>query len=190
MAKSETPTFFATPKDFRAWLRAHHADHTELWVGFYRRASGRQSITWPESVDEALCVGWIDGLRKGIDELSYKIRFTPRRAGSTWSAVNLARVAGLTREKRMRAAGLKVFAERIEAKSGIYAYEQREAATFPPAFVKLFRTRGQAWDFFQAQPAGYRKTMTWWVIKAQRPETRAKRLERLIAESEAGRRMR
>lgn len=189
MAKSEAPTFFATAKDFRGWLRTHHADTAELWVGFHRKASGRPSMTWPESVDEALCVGWIDGLRKTVDATSYKIRFTPRRATSTWSAVNIARVAELTRAKRMRPAGQRAFRERSEAKSGIYAYEQRERATFDAAAEKLFRANTKAWKFFQTQPAGYRKTATWWVISAKREATRAKRLATLIATSESGRRI-
>ncbi len=184
------PIFFATSGAFRKWLRENHTSSREQWVGFYRKASGRPSITWPQSVDEALCFGWIDGLRKGIDETSYKIRFTPRKAQSTWSAVNVARVAELTREKLMAAAGLRVFAERIEAKSGIYAYEQREAAVFGDAFEQEFRANSEAWKFFAAQPPGYRQTCTWWVISAKRPETRRKRLATLIAESASRRRIR
>ena len=178
--------FFATPAEFRAWLAKHHQTANELWVGFYKKDSGRPSITWPESVDEALCVGWIDGIRKTIDAQSYKIRFTPRKATSTWSAVNIARVAELTREKRMRPAGLAAFERRSEAKSGIYAYEQRQNAAFTPAEEQQFRANAKAWKFFQAQPAGYRKTTTWWVICAKRDETRAKRLATLIADSAAG----
>lgn len=189
MAKSETPTFFATPRGFRAWLRAHHEDTTELWVGFYRKSSGRPSMTWPESVDEALSVGWIDGVRKTVNAMSYKIRFTPRRATSTWSAVNITRVAALTREKRMQSAGLQAFRARSEAKSGIYAYEQRDVAVFDPASTKIFRANRKAWTFFAQQPPGYRKTTTWWVVSAKRAETRAK-LATLIAESAAGRRIR
>lgn len=147
-------------------------------------------MTWPESVDEALCVGWIDGLRKTVDAASYKIRFTPRRPTSTWSAVNIKRVAELTRRKRMRPAGLRAFQERVEARSGIYAYEQRDQALFTPAMEKHFRARAKAWRFFQAQSPGYRKTATWWVISAKREETRSARLAKLISESEAGRRIR
>lgn len=189
MAKSEVPTFFATPQEFRAWLSAHHDKEGELWVGFHRKATGRPSMTWPESVDEALCFGWIDGLRKTVDAASYKIRFTPRRPTSTWSAVNIARVAELTREKRMQPAGLKIFRERTEAKSGVYAYEQRDTAAFDARAEKDFRSNGKAWSFFQAQPPGYRKTLTWWVVSAKQPTTREKRLRRLIAESAAGRRI-
>jgi uncharacterized protein YdeI (YjbR/CyaY-like superfamily) len=178
--------FFATPAEFRAWFAAHHATEQELWVGFYKKDSGRPSITWPESVDEALCVGWIDGIRKTIDAESYKIRFTPRKSTSTWSAVNIARVAELTKERRMKPAGLAAFEQRSEAKSGIYAYEQRENATFTPAEEKRFRANAKAWKFFQAQPAGYRKTTTWWVVSAKRDETRVKRLATLIEDSAAG----
>ena len=128
MSASEKTTFFATPAEFRAWLEKHHSSAPELWVGFYKKGSGRPSINWPEAVDEALCVGWIDGIRKSIDDESYRIRFTPRKPRSTWSAVNLARVEALTREGRMRPAGLKAFEKRTEAKTGIYAYEQRKAA--------------------------------------------------------------
>src|SRR6266498_3824162 len=122
------PQFFATPGDFRRWLRANHRLETELWVGFHRKGSGRASITWPESVDEALCFGWIDGLRKSIDPESYMIRFTPRKATSNWSSVNLRRAEALIREKRMQPAGLEVFAARDPKKSGMYSFEQRGAA--------------------------------------------------------------
>jgi uncharacterized protein YdeI (YjbR/CyaY-like superfamily) len=181
--------FFATPGDFRKWLKAHHGSAGELWVGFYKKDSGRPSITWPESVDEALCVGWIDGLRKTIDAESYKIRFTPRKKTSNWSAVNIGRVRELTKLGRMRPAGVKAFELRKDEKSGIYAYENRKSAVLGKAEEKLFRARPRAWDFFQRQPAGYRKLTTWWVISAKREETKKKRLEKLISESEAGRRL-
>ena len=186
---SEKPIFFATRADFRRWLRAHHADTRELWVGFYRKASGRPSITWPQSVDEALCVGWIDGLRKTIDAQSYRIRFTPRKPTSNWSAVNIGRVQELTRQGRMRSAGLKAFALRDAKKSAIYAYENRHTATLTDAAKKKFRANPAAWEFFQDQPAGYRQTMIWWAMSAKREETRQKRLETLIADSAAGRRI-
>ncbi len=180
------PLFFATPADFRYWLRTNHEIASELWVGFHRKGSGRPSITWPESVAEALCVGWIDGIRKGIDEISYMIRFTPRKRTSTWSEVNIGRVAELTRLGRMRPAGLRAFAERKEAKSGIYAYEQRKAAVLDEAGERQFRANPKAWEFFQAQPAWYRKTAIWRVVSAKRPQTRQKRLDILIADSEKG----
>ncbi len=183
------PRFFATPAAFRAWLKKHHATEKVLWVGFHRKASGRPSITWPESVDEALCVGWIDGLRKGIDETSYMIRFTPRKRTSAWSIVNLGRVAELTRQGRMQPAGAAAFENRIEAKSGIYSYEQRKNAALDEASVRRFRQNPQAWKFFQAQPQSYRKVAAWWVISAKREATRQKRLATLIAESAASRRI-
>ena len=187
MAKNEvTPTFFETPQDFRAWLRAHHNGAGELWVGFHKKSSGRPSMTWPESVDEALCVGWIDGLRKRIDESSYMIPFTPRLTNSTWSAVNIGRVAELTKQKRMRAAGVRAFARRSEKRSGIYAYEQRQTAAFDPVAEERFRANAKAWAFFQAQPAWYRRTATWWTISAKKEETREKRLAQLISDSAAG----
>lgn len=183
MSASEKATFFATPAEFRAWLKKHHSSTSELWVGFYKKGSGRPSITWPEAVDEALCVGWIDGIRKSIDEESYRIRFTPRKPRSTWSAVNLARVEVLTREGRMRPAGLEAFAKRKEAKTGIYAYEQRKAAELDEASEQRFRSDPEAWEYFQSRPPGYRKTAIWWVVSAKREETRRKRLEQLIEDS-------
>jgi uncharacterized protein YdeI (YjbR/CyaY-like superfamily) len=183
MSASEKVIFFATPEELRAWLEEHHASAAELWVGFYKKGSGRPSITWPESVDEALCVGWIDGIRKSIDGESYRIRFTPRKPRSTWSAVNLARVEALTREGRMRPAGLAAFEKRIEAKSGIYAYEQRKTAELDEAAEQRFRSDPEAWEYFQSRPPGYRKTALWWVVSAKKEETRRKRLEQLIEDS-------
>ena len=184
------PTFFATPAAFRAWLAKHHETSRELLVGFYKKGSGTPSITWPESVDEALCVGWIDGVRRRIDDVSYSIRFTPRKARSNWSAVNVARVAELTREGRMRPAGLAAFEAREAARTGIYAYEQRKSAAFDADAERTFRANARAWDFFQSQPPGYRQLTTWWVISAKREETRRKRLTTLIADSAAERRIR
>jgi uncharacterized protein YdeI (YjbR/CyaY-like superfamily) len=181
--------FFATPEDFRKWLKAHHENTRELWVGFYKKGSGRPSITWPESVDEALCVGWIDGLRKTIDAHRYKIRFTPRKTTSNWSAVNIGRAKELTKQGRMRPAGVKAFELRKEEKSGIYAYENRKSAVLGEAADKRFRSRPKAWDFLQSQPPSYRQMAIWWVVSAKREETRQQRLERLIAASEAGRRI-
>lgn len=181
--------FFAKPEEFRRWLKTHHKSTRELWVGFYKKSSGRPSITWPESVDEALCVGWIDGLRKTIDEESYKIRFTPRQKTSNWSAVNIARVQDLTKLGRMRPAGLTAFKLRKEEKSGIYAYENRKSAALGEAAEKKFRSRPTAWEFFQNQPTSYRQTLIWWVATAKKEETRTKRLEKLIAQSEAGKRV-
>ncbi|HEX8131486.1 MAG TPA: YdeI/OmpD-associated family protein [Pyrinomonadaceae bacterium] len=178
--------FFKSPADFRAWLEKHHATAQELWVGYYKKDSGKPSITWPESVDEALCYGWIDGIRKRVDDLSYTIRFTPRRPRSIWSAVNIGRVEELTRQGHMRPAGEKAFAARTENRSGIYAYEQRTPELPDPYGAKLRRNKA-AWKFFAAQTASYRKAASWWVSSAKREETRLKRLEKLIEDSAGGR---
>ena len=183
------PRFFPTPNELRKWFRQHHASEGELWIGFYKKGSGKKSISWPESVDEALCVGWIDGIRKGIDEQSYKIRFTPRRRGSIWSAVNIRRALALTNEERMLPAGLAAFAARTEKKSGIYAYEQLEAELPEPYRGQLLGNEAAA-AFFEAQPPGYRKLMSWWVVSAKQEATRQKRLQKLIEESAQGRRLR
>ncbi|MDP9238165.1 MAG: YdeI/OmpD-associated family protein [Chloroflexota bacterium] len=180
-------TFFATPAAFRAWLRKQHEGASELWVGFHKKGSGKPSITWPESVDAALCFGWIDGVRRGIDEESYTIRFTPRKPTSTWSAVNIKRVTELTRAGLMQPAGLAAFAARSEAKSGIYAYEQRHMAKLNVEQERRFRANKRAWAFFEAQPLGYRRTATWWVVNAKRDDTRARRLDTLIEDSAHGR---
>ena len=183
-----TPKFFKTPSAFRKWLAAHHATVKELWVGYYKKGTGKPSITWPESVDEALCFGWIDGLRKRIDDDSYKIRFTPRRPGSIWSSVNMKRANELIKEGLMQPTGVKAFEARKEYRSGIYAYEQRSAELVEPYVGRLKRNK-TAWKFFQSQPPGYQKLMNWWIVSAKREETRLKRLDRLIAESAAGRRV-
>ncbi len=183
------PKFFKTPSAFRKWLEAHHASAKELWVGFYKKGSGKPSIDWPESVDEALCFGWIDGIRKSIDADSYMIRFTPRKPTSVWSAVNIKNVENLIKEKRMHPAGLKAFAARKENRSGIYSYEQRGPELVEPYLGMLKRNKA-AWKFFQAQPPSYRKVMNWWVVSAKQEATRVKRLDKLIEESAQGRRMR
>jgi len=184
------PKFFPTPGDWRRWLEKNHASKPELWVGFHKKGSGRPSITWPESVDEALCFGWIDGIRKTIDAESYVIRFTPRRAGSIWSAVNIRRVGELTRENRMRDAGLLAFGKRDPRKTGVYSFEQqRAAAKLSAAQEKEFKRNRAAWTFFQSQPPGYRKIAAWYVVSAKRDETKARRLARLIDDSAAGRRL-
>lgn len=181
------PRFFATTDAWRAWLSRHHATAPELWVGFHKKGSGRRCITWPESVDQALCFGWIDGVRKRIDETSYMIRFTPRRAGSTWSSVNVGRIKELTRLGLIQAAGLAAYDDRREAKSGIYAYEQRRQAGLAEPMEREFKRYRKAWAFFQAQPPGYRRTAIWWVVSAKREDTRARRLATLIEDSAAGR---
>jgi uncharacterized protein YdeI (YjbR/CyaY-like superfamily) len=175
--------------EFRVWLEAHHSNASELWVGFHKKGSGLPSITWPEAVDEALCFGWIDGVRRSLGETSYTIRFTPRKTGSTWSAVNIKRVQDLREEGRMRTAGLEAFANRREEKSGIYSYEQGDSIELDPASERQFRTNPAAWEFFQTQAASYRKAAIWWVVSAKREETRSKRLSTLIDDSAAGRRV-
>lgn len=157
-------------------------------MGFYKKDSGKANITWPQSVDEALCFGWIDGIRKNIDEVSYKIRFTPRKQRSTWSAVNIKRVPELTEQGLMEEAGLKAFAARQENRSGIYSYEQR-SAELPAQYAKRLKKNAASWKFFQAQPASYRKAVNWWIVSAKREETRLKRLDNLIDDSAEGRRI-
>jgi uncharacterized protein YdeI (YjbR/CyaY-like superfamily) len=181
-------TFFRTPADLRKWFQKHHATEAELRVGYYKVGSGKSSITWPESVDEALCVGWIDGVRHSIDAESYTIRFTPRKAVSTWSAVNIRRVQVLVAEKRMQPAGLEAFEGRRENRSGIYAYEQRPTELDEPYRTQM-KSNTPAWTFFQAQPPSYRKTLIWWVISAKQEETRLKRLKTLMEACERGRRL-
>ena len=182
------PKFFATPAAFRRWLAQHHDKATELLVGFYKKDSGRPSITWPESVDQALAFGWIDGVRKRIDDVSYTIRFTPRRRGSIWSAVNIARVDELTKLGLMEPAGLRAFEQRTAAKSGIYAYENapRELSKEDE---KKFRANRKAWTYFKAQAPSYQRVAIYWVMNAKREETRTRRLALLIADSEEGRRL-
>jgi uncharacterized protein YdeI (YjbR/CyaY-like superfamily) len=179
------PKFFATPAEWRDWLEKHHHTHTELLVGFHKKDSGNPSITWPESVDGALCFGWIDGVRRRIDDLSYSIRFTPRKAVSTWSAVNIRRVGELSAEGLMHPAGIKAFEARKEVRSRIYSFEQ-ESVEFEGGQEKRFRANRAAWKFFQSQPLSYRRAATWWVINAKREETKQKRLAALIACSEGG----
>jgi len=181
-------TFFKTPLDFRKWLEKNHTRVQELLVGFHKRGSGKPSITWPESVREALCFGWIDGVRRRVDDESYTIRFSPRRPRSIWSAINIKMAQELVDQGRMQAAGLKAFEARKENRSGIYSYEQRPQE-FPEPYASKFRVNKAAWAFFQAQPAGYRKMVCWYVISAKKEETRLQRLERLIAESARGRRL-
>jgi len=180
--------FFKSPSAFRKWLAANHAKAKELWVGFHKKDSGKPSITWPESVDEALCFGWIDGVRKRIDAESYMIRFSPRKPSSIWSVVNIRNAEKLIREKRMQPAGLKAYEARKEYRSGIYSYEQRSPELVAPYAGKLRRNKA-AWKFFQAQPPYYRKMINWWIISAKQEETRLKRLEKLIELSANGQRV-
>jgi uncharacterized protein YdeI (YjbR/CyaY-like superfamily) len=180
-------TFFRTASDFREWLASNHDKVNELWVGFYKKKSDEVGIKYPEAVDEALCFGWIDGIKKAVDEISYTHRFTPRKAKSFWSVVNIRRVGELKELGRMTNPGLKAFAGRDEQKAMQYSYERSTCKLAIP-YEKQFRGNAKAWEFFQAQPPGYRRTASWWAVSAKREETRAKRLATLIETSERGQR--
>jgi uncharacterized protein YdeI (YjbR/CyaY-like superfamily) len=180
-------TFFGSPAEFRAWLQANHETAAEKWVGFHRRATGRPSMTWPESVDEALCFGWIDGLRKGLDAERYTIRFTPRRRTSNWSAVNLRRVPELVALGRMQPAGLRAHEERDRRKDAIYSYENRPRDLAPEYQAEL-AANPEASAWFDAQPAGFRRTATYWIMSAKQEATQRRRLAQLIGDAAAGRR--
>ena len=179
------PIFFSQPSDFRKWLEQNHDKAQELWVGYYKKTSGLPSITWPESVDEALCFGWIDGLRKSIDEKSYKIRFTPRKPGSHWSAVNIKRVEELTALGVMQTAGLEAFKKRDAKRSKRAAYEQQDVK-LPEEYELKIRANKKAWEHYHSLAPSYKKTTIWWVISAKQEATRLKRLDTLIASSEKG----
>lgn len=183
------PVFFDTALAFRAWLERNHAVATELVVGFRKVDSGLPSLTWPESVDEALCFGWIDGVRKRIDEQTYLIRFTPRRRASNWSLVNVANVRRLAAEGRMHAAGLAAFDARSERRTGIYAFERPDPASLDRDEIRAFKRHGIAWQFFSAAPPSYRRVITHWVVSAKKPATRARRLAELVAACAEGRRL-
>ena len=181
--------YFKSTHDFRRWLEKHHAITQELWVGYYKKSSQQPSITWPESVDEALCFGWIDGIRKSVDDLRYTIRFTPRRRGSIWSAINVKRARELSDKGLMKPTGMAAFDARKENRSGIYSYEQRTAKLDGP-YEKRLRQNKAAWDFFYAQPPFYRTAIGWWIVNAKQEATRLKRVEKLITESARGKRLR
>lgn len=189
MVSIRKPIFFVTPTEWRNWLAKHHKTETELWVGFHKKGTGKPSITWPESVDEALCFGWIDGIRKSLGPDIYVIRFTPRKRTSVWSNVNTKRVEELTRAKRMRAAGVAAFNARDPKKSGIYLFEQRQSAKLSDEDVRKFKANKKAWEYFQSIAPGYRRLATFWVTSAKRDETRARRLATLIADCAAGRKI-
>lgn len=183
-------TFFKTAADFRAWLEKNHTTATELHVGAYRKASGLGGMTYLESVDQALCFGWIDGVVRKIDDTSFSHRFTPRKPGSIWSNINVAHVARLTAAGLMHSAGLAAFAARCETKTGIYAFERTTEPELPAAFAKKFRAEKAAWKFFNAQPPGYRRLCLHHIVSAKQPATRERRLALLIAASTAGLRLR
>ena len=182
------PVFFASQAAFRRWLDKHHGTKTELWIGFYKVHSGKKGLTYPEAVDEALCFGWIDGLVKRFDELAFMQRFTPRKAKSIWSEINIRKIGALREAGRVAAPGLAVFEARDPARTGLYSFENRNPQ-FDAAVGKRFRAQKKAWAFFEAQPPGYRRIATHWVMSAKREETRERRLARLIADSASGKRL-
>jgi uncharacterized protein YdeI (YjbR/CyaY-like superfamily) len=181
------PAFFPTQADFHLWLKSHHESAPELLVGFWKKGSGRPSVDWPEARDEALCFGWIDGVRKSMGDESYTIRFTPRRKGSIWSRVNVGRYEALGAEGRMTPAGVRAYEENRH-RTGVYAYEKALAA-LTAAETKQFRADAAAWADWEKRPPGYRKVALHWVTSAKKPETRARRLATLIADSAAGRKI-
>ena len=174
--------YFKSASEFRRWMEVNHARLSEIWVGFFKKYSGKGGLTYAEAVDEALCFGWIDGLKKRVDELSYTHRFTPRKPKSNWSRINIQHVERLKKAGRMTPAGLEAYAAREPERSGLYSFEnppRRLAA----ADEKQFKAEKTAWEFFQQQPSGYQRLAIWWVVSAKKPETRARRLGQLIAES-------
>ena len=182
------PKFFATPAAFRRWLESHHASAKELWVGFWKKDSGRKGMSYEEAVDEALCHGWIDGLTKRHDELSYKQRFSPRKSTSAWSTINIGKVERLKAAGRMARPGLEAFEKRDPKRTSVYSFENRDVK-LSPEIEKRFRASRKAWAFFDQQPPGYRRLMAFWVMSAKREETRTRRLAQLIARSAAGERI-
>jgi uncharacterized protein YdeI (YjbR/CyaY-like superfamily) len=180
--------YFRSPADFRKWLAKNHAKARELLVGYYKKGSGKPSLTWPESVAEALCYGWIDGIRRRVDDQRYTIRFTPRRARSTWSAINIRLMKELEAAGKMTPAGRAAFAKRVPEKSRVYAYEQRKEIRLAPALVKKFKKNKAAWAFFEKQPPSYRKLAAKWVMSAKQEATRDGRFARLLSSAAAGER--
>lgn len=185
-----SPIFFANAAAFRRWLVRHADQKTELLVGFWKVGSGRPSMSWSESVAEALCFGWIDGVRKRLDDDSYSIRFTPRKPNSIWSAVNIAKFQALQAAGRVTPAGEKAFAARTAARSVVYAYEQAATAELSASELRTFRRNSTAWRFFAQTSPSYKKVILHWVTTAKRPETRATRFAKLLQASSAGQRLR
>jgi uncharacterized protein YdeI (YjbR/CyaY-like superfamily) len=181
--------YFASPEEFRAWLEEHHGSEGEVFVGYWKKATGKPSLTWSQAVDEALCFGWIDGVLRSVDDERHYQRFTPRKPGSNWSAINIDKVEQLRAEGRMRPAGEAAFARRRDDRSAIYAYEQRKNPELEPEDEARFRADAAAWEYFMSTPPSYRRPALWWVISAKRPETRERRLATLIEDSAAGRRI-
>ncbi|PBJ08323.1 YdeI family protein [Flavobacterium sp. ACN6] len=182
------PTFFAVSAEFRKWLEKNHKNQNELLVGFYKVNSGKASMSWSESVDQALCFGWIDGVRKSIDKDSYTIRFTPRKTSSIWSAINIQKMEDLTKAGLMTNAGLKAFSFRTENKSKIYSHE-KEPVPLDTAYENEFKANKTAWEFFEKQAPSYKKVMIHWIMSAKQEKTRQSRLEKTISESEKQKRM-
>jgi uncharacterized protein YdeI (YjbR/CyaY-like superfamily) len=183
------PKFFATQAAFREWLEQNHERESEVLVGFHKKGSGKPSITWPEAVEEALCFGWIDGVRRSVDDESYVNRFTPRRPGSTWSAVNIAKAKALIAGGRMTPAGARVFERGADERAAKSSYEQRHGSSLTDAQKREFRKSRSAWAWFQAQPPSYQRAAAYWVVSAKRDETKQRRLATLIKDSAAGRRV-
>jgi len=183
------PTFFPTDSDFRAWLDKNHASETELLVGFYKTGSGKESITWPQSVNHALCYGWIDGVRKSVDQESYTIRFTPRRATSIWSAVNIKKMEELQQQGLMKPEGLAAFDKRTESKSKIYSHEQSQKAALSAPLEAEFRANASAWQFFTKQAPSYRQAVIHIIMTAKQEKTIRSRFDKLVAASAVGKRL-
>ena len=181
--------YFRSPLEFRAWLEKHHGSETELLVGFHKVGSGKPGMTWSESVDQALCYGWIDGVRRSVDDHRYTIRFSTRKPRSNWSKINIAKVEALRRAGLMAPAGEKAYAAREEKRSGVYSFEQERPKVLSSAFEKRFKANKKAWEFFQTQAPWYRRTSVFWVMSAKKEETREKRLTTLIADSAKHRRV-
>jgi uncharacterized protein YdeI (YjbR/CyaY-like superfamily) len=184
----EQCTFFPTQKQLRKWFEKNHKTEKELFVGYYKVSTDKHSVTWSESVDEAICFGWIDGIRKNIDEESYCIRFTPRKPTSNWSAINIKKVEELTRLGLMKPEGLKAFSFRKESKSKIYSYENT-AVEFDKSFEEKFKSNRKAWLYFQSMPPSYKKITTRWVMSAKQEATRIKRLKELIHDCALGKKI-
>jgi uncharacterized protein YdeI (YjbR/CyaY-like superfamily) len=183
------PLFFKIQEDFRQWLEENHDKQKELLVGFYKTGSGKQSMTWPQSVDQALCYGWIDGVRRSLGEESYSIRFTPRKPDSIWSAVNIAKIEVLLSQGLVKPEGIAAYEKRKEAKSGIYSHEQKEIATLPGELEAAFKVNEPAWEFFINQAPWYRKAVIHGIVNAKQEKTKLSRLEKLIKASQEGKRL-
>jgi len=180
-----TPAYFATQQDFREWLEKNHDKVSDLWVGYYKVSTGKPSITWSQSVDQALCFGWIDGIRKSVDKESYCNRFTPRKSKSVWSGINIRKVEEMNKRGLMHPAGLAAFEKRNDQKSAIYSYENRPEKLHPD-YENLIKLHPKAWEFFRLQSPSYQKTAIYWVMSAKQEATRIKRMNELISDCEAG----